>query len=160
MRSNPRPRHYKKQWSTSDFDVMSWHDVHVYGFRLADVKPDYGTADIIFDIDYILEWIKLDQKFMFAVAQASLRFHEAFYLRFSLDYKGPTAGMSPFTLAGIERRTITYPTGAQSFEWGIDINWPTGKIELEAPAFTQVLVGPVHRQSGLSLAPEQRKYSE
>ena len=93
---------------------------------------------------------------MFAVAQASLRFHEVSDLRFSLDYKAPIAGMCPFSLAGIERRVITYPTGAQSFEWELDINWPTGKIEFEAPGFTQLLVGPVHTQPGQSLAPGQR----
>lgn len=147
---------YKNQWSTSDFDTMSWHDVHVYGVRLTDVNPNHGTADIIFDIDYILEWINVGQGFMFAVAQASLRFHEVSDLRFSLDYKSPTAGMCPFSLAGIERRVIIYPTGAQSFEWELDINWPTGKIEFEASAFTQLLVGPVHTQPGQSLAPGQR----
>ena len=148
---------YKTQWVTSDFDAMSWHDVHVHGFRLANEIPDHGTADIIFDIDYILEWINEDKGFSFAIAQASLRFHEASDLRISLDYKGPTAGMSPFSLAGIDRRPITYPAGAQSFEWKIDINWPTGKIEFEAPGFTQALVGPIHRQHGRqSLAPGQR----
>lgn len=147
---------YKNQWSTSDFDAMSWHDVHVHGFRLADENPDYGTADIIFDIDYILEWISVDQGFTFAVAQASLRFHGASDLRFSLDYKAPTAGMCAFSLARIERRTITYPTGFQSFGWELDINWPTGKIEFEATGFTQLLIGPIHRQPGQSLAPGQR----
>jgi hypothetical protein len=147
---------YKSQWSTADFDAMSWHDVHVYGFRLADRNPHHGTADLIFDVDYILEWITVGQGFTFAVAQASLRFHQASGLRFSLDYKAPTAAMCPFSLAGIERRTITYPTGAQSFEWELEVNWPTGKIEFEAPGFTQVLVGPIHRQPEQSLARGQR----
>jgi hypothetical protein len=146
----------KMEWSTSDFDAMSWHDVHCYGFRLADQDPDRGTADIIFDIDYILEWTNVGQGLTFAVAQASLRFHEASDLRLSLDYKVPTAGMCPFSLAGIERRRIIYPTGAQSFEWELDINWPIGRIAFEAPRFTQVLVGPIHRQAGQSLAPAQR----
>jgi hypothetical protein len=147
---------YKDQWSTSDFDTMSWHDNHVYGFRLVDDNPDEGTADIIFDIDYILEWINADQEFEFAVAQASLRFHTASDLRFSLDYRSQTAAMGPFSLAGIQRRSVAYSTGLQSFQWEIDINWPTGKIEFDAPSFTQVLVGPVYRRSRQSLAPGQR----
>lgn len=146
----------KRQWTTSDFDTMSWHDVHVHGFRLAAENPDEGTADIVFDIDYILEWTNTGQDFTFSVAQASLRFHEASDLRFSLDYKGPTAGMCPFSLAGIERRQIIYPTGAQSFGWKIDINWPLGKIEFDAPRFTQDIVGPIHRQPGQGLFPGQR----
>jgi hypothetical protein len=147
---------YKKQWGVSDFDTMSWHDNHVYGFRLVDENPDGGTADIVFDIDYILEWIAAGTGFEFVIAQASLQFHEVFGLRFSLDYRGPTAGMCSFSLAGIERRIVTYPTGVQSFEWEIDINWPTGKIEFEAPRFTQLLVGPIHRRPVQSLDPGQR----
>jgi hypothetical protein len=147
---------YKDQWSTSDFDTMSWHDNHVYGFRLVNENPDEGTADVIFDIDYILEWINVDHQFRFIVAQASLRFHMVSHLRLSLDYRGPTAAMGPFSFADIERRGVTYPTGFQSFQWEIDINWPTGKIEFEAPSFTQVLVGPIHRRPQQSLAPGQR----
>ena len=150
---------YKSQWSTSDFDAMSWHDVNIHGFRLDKENPDHGTADIIFDIDYILEWVDAGQAFTFVIAQASLRFHEASDLRLSLDYKTPTAGMCSFSLDGIERREITYVTGARSFEWELNINWPLGKIEFASPGFTQALVGPTHRQSEQSLAPGLRTYT-
>lgn len=146
---------HRDHWTGADFDGMSFHDVHVHGFQIAET-PHNGTADLIFDIDYILEWINEPQGFIFNVAQAHLRFHEATDLRFHLDYKKPTAGMCPFSLDGIERRNITYPNGFQTFEWKLAINWPQGELQFEAPGFTQTLVGPPHRQTGQSLARERR----
>ena len=38
-------------WSTNDFDAMSWHDVHVHGFRFASLNESLGSADVVLDID-------------------------------------------------------------------------------------------------------------
>jgi hypothetical protein len=42
-------------WKTQDFDTLSWHDIHVHGFRFASFDEEEGAADIVFDIDYILK---------------------------------------------------------------------------------------------------------
>src|SRR5438132_1137008 len=67
-------------WHTDDFDSMSWHDVHVHGFRFASYKPDEGTADLILDIDYILKWEQSGNGFLFTVCRADLTFHDTFLL--------------------------------------------------------------------------------
>jgi hypothetical protein len=142
-------------WTNADFDAMSWHDVHVHGFRLVDFQPENGTADLAFDLDYIMEWIagQPDQAFRFKVAQGSLRFHDVFGLRVTLDYKAPRAGMTPFSLDGISRRKLDDGSG---YAWELEVNWPSGKIEFEASGFTQSLVGPVLTQGGQSLAAKDR----
>ena len=144
-------------WTTNDFDAMSWHDVHVHGFRLDGYKESEGSADLIFDIDFILKWDKSGDTFLFTICRADLRFHEVFGLKLTLDYATPTAGMSPFSINGIEREAVKFPTGQQSYKWRLPINWPTGSLEFQAPGFTQVLTGKPQVQSGRqSLTPEKR----
>ena len=144
-------------WHTEDFDSLSWHDVHVHGFRLDTFKDESGSADLVFDIDYILKWEKSGDGFLFTVCQADLRFHQVFGLTFSLDYATPTAGMCPFSIAGVERELVKFPTGFQSYRWRLPINWPKGLCEFQAPGFTQTLTGAPYVQSHQALTPEKRR---
>ena len=135
---------------------MSWHDVHVHGFKLGEYDSDTGTADLFLDIDYILEWRHSESGIEFVLAQAMLRFHEIFGLKLSLDYATPTAGMSPFSIAGIQREEVVYKTGHKTYKWRLEINWPSGFIEFEAPGFTQSLIGEKFVQSSQYLQGSQR----
>ena len=143
-------------WTTENFEEMSWHDVHVHGFRFDTFKQDNGSADLVLDIDYILKWEKSGNGFLFTVCRADLRFHDVFGLKFELDYATPTAGMCPFSLAGIERETVKSLNGYQSYKWCLPVNWPKGLLQFDAPGFTQVLTGIPHVQASQGLAPENR----
>jgi hypothetical protein len=143
-------------WSNKDFEALSWHDVHVHGFRLERCNEEEGSADLVMDIDYILDWREEPSGFLFTVCQAVLRFHSVFALKMSLDYAGPKAGMSPFSLAGIERERIDFATGYRSYRWHIPLNWPNGSLDFEAPEFTQELVGEPQVQSQQFLSGEKR----
>jgi hypothetical protein len=79
-----------------------------------------------------------------------------FGLKINIDYKIPTAGMSPFSIDGIEREKLEFPTGYSSFRWRIPINWPSGLLEFEAPSFTQILVGKPCEQPSQALLRERR----
>lgn len=144
-------------WHTEDFDSLSWHDVHVHGFKFIDFDEDEGTTELILDIDYILKWKKVGNNFHFTVCRAELKFHKVFGLKFELDYKTPTAGMCPFSIDGIERKPLEFSTGYKSFSWSILINWPRGFVEFESPGFTQSLVGKPVIQEHQSLSSEQRE---
>jgi hypothetical protein len=143
-------------WGNEEFDALSWHDVHVHALRLERFDESEGTADLILDVDYILEWQKSGSGILFNVCQADLRFHNVFGLKVSLDYASPSAGMCPFSIAGIERKSFTAPTGFRSYHWRIPINWPQGSLEFDAPSFSQRLVGKPHVQSRQFLAAEKR----
>ena len=144
-------------WTIDDFEAMSWHDVHIHGFRFDSFKEASGSADLVLDIDYILKWEKSGNSFLFTVCRADLRFHDVFGLKFDLDYASVTAGMCPFSLSGIERELVKFPTGQQSYKWRLPINWPKGALEFQAPGFTQVLTGAPRVQTGRqSLTPGQR----
>ena len=146
----------KNCWHTEDFDSLSWHDVHIHGFHLDSFIYDEGVADLVFDIDYILKWENINNKFLFTLCRSSLRFYKIFNLRFMIDYATPTMGMYPFSIDGIKRDILTYPTGYESFHWSIKINSPQGYIEFDSPGFTQKLVGEPIIHPDQWLLPEQR----
>jgi hypothetical protein len=123
----------RSQWTLDDFENLSWHDCHFYGFTLA--KGDHGTAELTFDLDFIVEWLCNETPWRWRVAPATLVFHQVFGLRFELDYAGVGAGMTPFMIDGIERGSLPYP----SFRWRLPINWPAGVITFDSPGFTQSL---------------------
>jgi len=142
----------KNEWTTAGFDEMSWHDAPFYGFKLIEIDAETCAVDMAFDIDFTLHGFRSDDgAFGFVVAHGSLCFCTVSGLRFDLDYTAPPAGMCPFSIAGIERKPLTFPTGYQSFDRVIDINWPRGRIAFESPGFIQTLVGPVHEQDSQSL---------
>ena len=132
----------KSEWTTTDFETLSWHDCHFYGFRLD--PREHGTAELEFDIDFIVEWLcRTARQVEFRVAPATLIFHNIFRLQVELDYASPVlAGMSPFAIDGIEREVLSKPGGYSSFRWRLPVNWPSGVITFESPGFRQVLRRP------------------
>jgi hypothetical protein len=109
---------------------------------LGEVNEAYGVAELHFDIDFIEKWLcDDDQSYRFLIAPATLTFHSASKLRVSLDFDAAQAGMTPFSIGGIEREPVTCAPGQRSFRWRLPVNWPTGEITFESPGFTQVRRG-------------------
>lgn len=143
------------RWYAADFDALSWHDVRVHGFRI--VEGGQGTAELVLDIDFILEWLPSeDGGYRFRIAQAILQFHEVFGLRFMLDYVACSAGMTAFSIERIEREILGDDERAHAYRWRIDVNWPEGFLEFEAPGFSQWLVGEIVEQDAQTLDPAHR----
>ena len=129
-----------QKWTTANFNDLSWHDCHIHGFRLAEINGERGTAELEFDIDFIVEWLtQRDSALRFRIAPATLTFHDVFGLHVALDYAAPTAGMTPFSIDGINREPLSNAAGWSSFRWSLPVSWPTGEITFDSPGFTQVL---------------------
>jgi len=141
-------------WTDSDYDEMSWHDNHVYGIRIQ--EGDFGTGTLLLELDYILEWVEKDNKYKFRIAPALLTFTKVFNLKLKIDYKTPTAAISPFSISQIDRENINSTPGSKYYNWTIGINWPEGKIEFEATGFTQILTGNIIETDQQILTNEQR----
>ena len=125
----------KASWDDSEFEQMSWHDNHVHG--LAVREGNYGHGELDLDLDYIVEWVcPTGEPATFRLAPVTLTFREVSDLRIEIDYASVTAGMYPFSLAGIEREASRFPG---RYRWRLVINWPTGSITFEAEGFSQVL---------------------
>ena len=98
------------------------------------------TAEIEFDLDFIVEWRCEDGICRIRDAPATLTFYDVFGLRIEIDYAGPTAGMTPFSLDGIYREPVSYSTDDPPyFRWRLPINWPAGEITFQSSGFSQVL---------------------
>jgi len=127
---------FRRRWTDQDFPQMSWHDNHIHGFYLA--GGDRGTGSLILDIDYILDWVKVETgKFRFNVAPAVLAFHYVANLRLGIDFAEVTAAVGPVSIGAIER---TSQADCHQL-WRIGINWPTGFISFQARGFVQELRG-------------------
>lgn len=123
--------------------------------RLAQVHEDRGTAELEFDIDFIVEWLcGREGGFRFRIAPATLTFHEVFALRVNMDYAG--AGMTPFSIEGIRREPIPYLAAVASYRWKLPLNWPHGEITFESPGFTQFLRKAPIEHDGQCLPAKQR----
>jgi hypothetical protein len=127
-----------RRWTDADFASMSWHDNHVYAFRVD--EGEWGSGTLTFDIDYIEEWLKEEKGFRFRIVPVKLVFKDVWALRLSLDYGSVSAGMCPFSIHAITR--IEEPRERHTARvWTIDINWPKGQISFEASGFEQLSTG-------------------
>jgi hypothetical protein len=127
---------HEQSWDESHFDDMSWHDNHVHGLRIRQ-GPNGYDGELELDLDYILEWVcPTESTFAFRVAPATLTFVGVLDLRIEVDYAAATAAVTPFSIDGITRDTISSPGNAR---WSIELNWPTGAISFMASGFRQVL---------------------
>lgn len=148
----------RSRWETADFDEMSWRDVSVHALRIVENDPKTGAAELILDVDYIVEWRcgVGSNDFSFLVAQAILQFHSVTDLQIAVDYATQTIAVGAFTIHEIRRERITYRTGYSSFSWDIALNSPDGRLAFKSPGFTQYLVGDIVESKMQSLHPQQR----
>jgi hypothetical protein len=143
----------ERVWTDADYDAMSWHDAAVHGLRF--IEGEHGTGEFVLDIDYILEWIPAGEVFQVRVQPATLMFRGVFGLKLSLDYARCSAGFTPFSINGIERRS-EQRTGYIAHLWNIPINWPVGQITFEAKGFEQRSTGQPRMTNAGALKPDER----
>jgi hypothetical protein len=125
--------------TTDDFGNTQWHDNAIHAIRI--VEGEDGCAgELIFDIDFIVEWLELkNDAFSFRVAPSDLTFHEVSDLVISVDYASSTAAVQPMTIHEIHREVLTYPNGCSAYAWKIEINWPRKSfITFQSKGFTQI----------------------
>jgi hypothetical protein len=143
------------RWTDADFAAMSWHDNHVHGLRI--VEGEHGAGEFVLDLDYLLEWLPDAGGCRFRIVPAELRFLGVTALRIELDYATQRAGLVPFSIHAIERRSEPRERYVAQV-WQIAINWPAGRIEFEAAGFEQVATGsPVLTASQCLTAAERNR---
>lgn len=121
--------------SERDYESLSFHDNHVHGLSIQEGK--HGQGELILDIDHIVEWLCAEGgAYSFKVAPAFLIFHEISELTISLDYKGTSAAITPFSIQALHRQEFSYPNGFKSFQWHIELNWPNGEISFMGQDFS------------------------
>ena len=140
-------------WTDAEYDTMDWHDAAIHGLRF--IMGQHGLGEFVLDIDYILEWIKTENYFTLRRQPATLTFRGVYNLRMRIDYASQSAGFTPFSIDGIERRS-EQRVGYVAHIWKIPINWPAGEITFEATGFEQRSRGESRLTDAGALTPEER----
>ncbi len=124
---------------TDVFEEHSWHDNPIHGFRI--IEKANCVGDLILDIDHITEWLCSDDgEYNFKIAPADLIFEDIIDLAIFLDYGECSASITPPSIHEIRREPKEYPNGYKSYEWFIEINWPSNcYIKFKSPGFKQIL---------------------
>ncbi|MET4105612.1 hypothetical protein [Hymenobacter sp. UYP22] len=130
----------KLVWTEADFEQMGWHDARIYAVRFGE--------HISFDIDYIFQWMQADEDdyFSFWVAPATLVFHEAVHVAWTINFR-PNQEIE---IEHISRQTSA--TGATV--WHIETH--QGDILITAESFRQVIRRHPTLQIGQQITPEER----
>ena len=87
-------------FTEANFNGLSWHDNPVYGLFI-DNDVNLWKSDLIFDIDFIVEWLcGVDSRTQFKIAAATLTFHHVTDLKIGVDWgdSGQQVAVSEMTL--------------------------------------------------------------
>ncbi|MGI5923170.1 MAG: hypothetical protein ACOX9E_04435 [Lentisphaeria bacterium] len=124
------------KWTDADFESLCWHDNHVHGFAIR--EGEFGSGQLVLDIDYILEWLcEADKTCRFMLAPADLVFQEVTNLEIRVDYKG--MAMGPLSIGEIRREGTELTEQFGRYRWTIVFNFPEGEIVFLASGFVQEL---------------------
>jgi hypothetical protein len=129
----------------ADFDRVSWHDNPIYGFSI-DNDVSQWKSDLVFDIDYIIEWLcGVGAPAQFRIAAATLTFHHVTDLRASIDWgdSGMQVAVAEMVLDHIAREQVKEQLicfDRSYYRWTLRLNSPRpGEISFGSSGFTQVL---------------------
>ena len=130
----------------ADFDGLSWHDNPIYGFSI-DNDVSQWKSDLVFDIDYIVEWLcGVGRTAQFRIAAATLTFHYVTDLRTDVDWgdSGMQVAVAEMVLDQIARQQVEKQLiclDRPYYRWTLRLNSPCpgGEISFGASGFTQVL---------------------
>ena len=125
---------YKTHWTEQDFDLMGWHDSKIYSINF-----DMDNHRIIFDIDYIFEWIKNPdtENYKFLVSPVTLIFNNIWNLKIDLE---------PYETIEITDITRDNPQKPNNHEFiNKDIEWDwlidtiCGEISFKSVGYQQII---------------------
>jgi hypothetical protein len=128
----------KSIWTQNDYEKMGWHDCNIYGFAI-EKNEDGFTANLIFDIDYIFEWINPiapEQYFSFRVAPCTLIFEKAFDVEMDLKTSGAEFDLMEIADLFLKNK-IEEENNKFVYEWIIELQ--QGQISLKSYGFEQIV---------------------
>jgi len=152
-------------YTEANFERLSWHDCHIWAidFRTRGPGDEDWTSDLVFDIDFIVEWIcGVDGTAQFLVAPAALAFHGVTDANIAMNWgaSGHQTALHPVSIGRVEREQIQNRKvflDRPYYSWKIFLNWPNGsEISFGAVGFTQTLLSEPVLTSEQSLSRRQR----
>lgn len=121
----------KDIWTDNDFELMGWHDSTLYQIKFLDKNLDFTLY-----IDYIFEWIQIENKFEFLVAPCELVFRNVLNLKVSLEFENYVG----IYIDSIKRKKIGKTPNGKFIYWKYSILTDRGGIEFTATGFEMHLI--------------------
>ena len=128
----------KTIWSENDYEQMGWHDCNIYGLIFQNDNNNNFTTDLVFDIDYIFEWvhpIPPKTNFSFWVSPCTLKFENAYALKMDIDRRGGMTDM--LEIADLHLIEKKQEANSWIYKWEIELQ--EGKITFESTGFKQII---------------------
>ena len=121
----------KNFYKDAELEQMTFHDCPIWGFSFGGRKDEsYPYADLIFDIDYIFEWVKKGDKFDFIISPCTLVFKNAGTLKANFDTCG--FALDAVQILGVKREKIL--SGFFKYEISLSCCGEGASISFEAQA--------------------------
>ena len=123
-------------WTEQDFDIMGWHDSHIYSIAF---KPD--SREFVMDIDYIFKWVHPvypDNCFSFWVAPATLVFENAHTLYIEIDSYNCDAEIDSVQRSNPQKPINTDLIDKET-EWTWVFDLQEGEISIKSVGYKQYI---------------------
>lgn len=146
------PRVEKWIWSTDDFEDMGWHDNYIHAFGVEEREADEVLYDLLFDIDYIVEWLypPVTSTIQFWICPATLVFHAVEHL--DVTHNDLVNFIDEMQILELDRDDEQESVVGSRITW----RWTVGPFSFRASGFTQYLRRPPIFSGSQWLAEEAR----
>ncbi len=120
----------KSLWTEDDFKTMGWHDNRIHAISFGE------NYELLFDIDYIFDWILKGNYYKFQVSPCTLIFENVYDIKFDLDSSG-----SELEIVDIFYENPRRPNNADYTKREIEFDWiietQQGNISFTAVGYKQ-----------------------
>ncbi|MEO6358496.1 MAG: hypothetical protein ABIU77_14945 [Ferruginibacter sp.] len=120
----------KTIWTEEDFENMQWHDNPIHAITNSD------NFEILFDIDYIFEWILKGKEYVFWIAPCTLIFENVYDLTFDVGPATPGMTIDFITRENPQKpKNSAYINRDTEFDWTIEMQ--EGNISFKSVGYKQ-----------------------
>ncbi len=133
----------KKIFTQNDYKQMNWHDVKIHALGTLETKHDfYSEIALVFDIDYILEWVFVppeNRSFSFWVAPCTLVFQNVSDLHW--EFQQPKQHQLEYEIYQLDLLAVNpQPTKCSpnycTYDWKIELTYG-GKMTFTSSGMQQ-----------------------
>lgn len=109
----------KAIWTINDFEDLNWHDANIHAISIREDIQFAETCDLLFDIDYILQWLDSGAYYSFWIIPCTLMFKRVYDLTLNIDNSGMTT--TKLEIDTIEMVNMGEVDGQNMYQFNIEL---------------------------------------
>lgn len=122
----------KSLWTDLDFEIMNWHDSHIYGISFGE------NFQLDFDIDYIFKWVATGKTYHFWVSPCTLSFQNVYDTQFDLYPSENGIDIDIIDSSNPQRpKNVEFIGREKEFDWSIETQ--QGLISFKSVGYKQYI---------------------